>query len=199
MHLSRNAVRLTEERKALAEANIPRMESYAGLIARRYGVPRDRAYDVLIARLVELAGRWDGDTIAFKGFLHNGIRFHHVAFDVINDRSGDHDAGMRRGGRRLAEADRLNLEDVEPPAHHNGFAWIDADDEFEWLIRTLPKREQEIMRLRFIDGLSVREIGDRVGLASSRVADLIKRCLEILKYRMEVKDGLTGDAAAARR
>lgn len=51
----------------------------------------------------------------------------------------------------------------------------------EDLLSTLPEREQEILRLRFFDGLTQTEIAARVGISQMHVSRLLARSLETLR------------------
>lgn len=53
------------------------------------------------------------------------------------------------------------------------------------LLRVLDEQEREILRLRFGDELSQREIGDRVGLSQVQVSRLIRRALTRLQAAAE--------------
>jgi RNA polymerase sigma-B factor len=51
-------------------------------------------------------------------------------------------------------------------------------------MRALAAREQTIMRLRFFEGLTQREIADRVGISQMHVSRLIRRSLDDMRSRM---------------
>lgn len=53
------------------------------------------------------------------------------------------------------------------------------------LLDTLPKREAEILRLRFYDELTQTEIAERVGISQMHVSRLIRRCLLDLRAHLE--------------
>jgi RNA polymerase sigma-B factor len=55
-------------------------------------------------------------------------------------------------------------------------------------MRALAAREQTIMRLRFFDGLTQREIAERVGISQMHVSRLIRRSLEDMRTRMADPD-----------
>jgi len=48
----------------------------------------------------------------------------------------------------------------------------------------LPAREREILHLRFYEGLTQREIADRVGVSQMHVSRLIRRSIESLRKRL---------------
>jgi len=50
----------------------------------------------------------------------------------------------------------------------------------------LPAREREILRLRFIEGLTQREIAEEVGISQMHVSRLIRRTVERLRERIAV-------------
>jgi RNA polymerase sigma-B factor len=45
----------------------------------------------------------------------------------------------------------------------------------------LPDREREIVRLRFAEDLTQREIGERVGISQMHVSRLLRRALDQLQ------------------
>lgn len=51
-------------------------------------------------------------------------------------------------------------------------------------MRDLAEREQQIMRLRFFDGLTQREIADAVGISQMHVSRLIRRSLDDMRLAM---------------
>ncbi|HMG41881.1 MAG TPA: SigB/SigF/SigG family RNA polymerase sigma factor [Acidimicrobiales bacterium] len=53
------------------------------------------------------------------------------------------------------------------------------------LLDTLPRREAEILRLRFYDELTQTEIAERVGISQMHVSRLIRRCLLDLRAHLE--------------
>jgi RNA polymerase sigma-B factor len=64
-------------------------------------------------------------------------------------------------------------------------------------MRILADREQEIMRLRFFEGLTQREIADQVGISQMHVSRLIRRSLDDMRQQMAEPDARP--AAAPRR
>ena len=53
------------------------------------------------------------------------------------------------------------------------------------LLRTLPPREAEILRLRFYEEMTQSEIAERLGISQMHVSRLIRRCLLELRGRMD--------------
>ncbi len=62
--------------------------------------------------------------------------------------------------------------------HFDRFADIDM---VEQLMRRLPEREREIVRLRFYEELSQSEIADRVGISQMHVSRLLRRSFEQMR------------------
>jgi RNA polymerase sigma-B factor len=78
-------------------------------------------------------------------------------------------------GDTLAIADRLGAEDegfelAEERAALLGASW-----------RALPALERDVLRLRFFDDLTQREVGERIGYSQMHVSRLIRRALERLR------------------
>jgi len=59
-----------------------------------------------------------------------------------------------------------------------GFEFVDMSVAVGPTVRALPKREREILRLRFVDDLTQREIGERVGVSQMHVSRLLRRALD---------------------
>ncbi len=68
-----------------------------------------------------------------------------------------------------------------------GFELVERGQAIAATWRTLPDREQRVVQLRFVDDLTQREIGERMGISQMHVSRLLRRAL----------DRLHGAAAAA--
>ena len=73
----------------------------------------------------------------------------------------------------------------------------ESDDHYEMvelgeavapIFRALPRREQEILKLRFIDDLTQSEIATRIGISQMHVSRLLRRTLDKLN-RATSEDG----------
>jgi RNA polymerase sigma-B factor len=53
------------------------------------------------------------------------------------------------------------------------------------LLRSLPAREAEILRLRFYEELTQSEIAERLGISQMHVSRLIRRCLLELRETLD--------------
>ena len=67
-------------------------------------------------------------------------------------------------------------EDVD-----NEVASVDTRDELVSHLARLPRRERELVRLRFVDELSQTEIAERLGMSQMHVSRLLRRALEALR------------------
>jgi RNA polymerase sigma-B factor len=52
------------------------------------------------------------------------------------------------------------------------------------LLRQLPRREQQILEMRFIDEMTQTQIGARIGVSQMQVSRLLAQCLAQLRHRM---------------
>ncbi len=59
-----------------------------------------------------------------------------------------------------------------------GYEFVDMSVAVGPTVRALPQREREILRLRFVDDLTQREIGERVGVSQMHVSRLLRRALD---------------------
>ncbi len=65
---------------------------------------------------------------------------------------------------------------------------LDRRDQIEFAMKALPGRLQDIVRMRIWEGLGYREIGERLGLTRTRVAQLEAVALRRMRARLEVHD-----------
>jgi RNA polymerase primary sigma factor len=82
---------------------------------------------------------------------------------------------------------RLNLiEDEQRPSPEQQVTMVFLQEELERVLKSLPPREEQILRLRYglDDGYaySLQEIGSRFNLSRERVRQLEKRALKRLRY-----------------
>jgi RNA polymerase sigma-B factor len=71
-------------------------------------------------------------------------------------------------------ADTIGEED-------DGYTRVEQRTDIDLLLAELDPREQQVLRLRFIDDLTQREIAERVGVSQMAVSRLLSRCLPRLK------------------
>lgn len=81
-------------------------------------------------------------------------------------------------GLEVAIGSRLGDEDPE-------FDSVESRVEVRDLLRRLPDREQQIVYLRFFEGLTQAEIAERVGLSQMHVSRLLARSLEELAAHVD--------------
>ena len=55
-------------------------------------------------------------------------------------------------------------------------------------MRALPQREQEILRLRFVEDLTQTEIAERMGVSQMQVSRLLRRSLDRLRVVAEASE-----------
>jgi RNA polymerase sigma-B factor len=81
-------------------------------------------------------------------------------------RPGDDEAGRTLG-------DTIGAEDPH-------FGFVDIGQALAPAFRALPSREQQILKLRFIDDLTQSEIAERIGVSQMHVSRLLRRALDKL-------------------
>ena len=73
--------------------------------------------------------------------------------------------------------DAVTLGDMEP-----GFAAVEARVTVRKLVKLLPTaRERQIVKLRFIDGLTQSQIAERVGVSQVQISRILRACLDKMR------------------
>ena len=80
---------------------------------------------------------------------------------------------LRAGKRDQARAEPLSFDPVAP---------VDPDEPtFADLVRVLAEADQDLLRLRFVDGLKLDQLADQLGVNECTIRRRISRCLARLK------------------
>jgi RNA polymerase sigma factor for flagellar operon FliA len=58
---------------------------------------------------------------------------------------------------------------------------LNGEELFNKVIRSLPKREKKVFRLRYLYGLTMKEVADLVGISESRVSQILSQNTEYLR------------------
>ncbi len=66
-------------------------------------------------------------------------------------------------------------------ADDRGFEDVEARFELAPALGALPEREQSILRMRFVAGLTQTQIADRVGISQMHVSRLIRKSLQLMR------------------
>ena len=97
-------------------------------------------------------------------------RSHRVSLTELLGLSSDEDGRSREPGERMDVEERLALEAELQRLRKE--------------LDRLPERERQILRWHDLEGLKLREIGERLGVSESRVSQLRTRALGRLRDRM---------------
>jgi RNA polymerase sigma factor (sigma-70 family) len=99
----------------------------------------------------------------------------------------------------IADLDMLNLADTRPSAE----AIVSARDELRALIAALdliPPRARQVFILRRIEGLTLKEIGERLGLSVKTVENHMSKAIAVFTANIHQSDALSGsDSVSAWR
>lgn len=83
---------------------------------------------------------------------------------------------------------------VEVIPHGDGISWINrmdwnSDSEYvASMVRRLPERDQKILGYYFEDDLTLREIGEKLGLSEARISQIVSNLLRDLRSRLSRAD-----------
>jgi RNA polymerase sigma-B factor len=148
---------------------------------------RDHGWSVRVPRsLQELAARVDAAAEALTDELGRSPTTDEVATRCDVSVEQVIEARATRTAHRADSLDRPVGEEHEDtvlgllPSEERGYERVEHALDLEELLRTLPDREREILRLRFAGDLKQREIAAVTGLSQMHVSRLIRRALETL-------------------
>lgn len=175
-------VPLTADRQALAAAHVGlagwwlRENPWA---ARWFG---EDAYGMALAAIARAAGEFRPELgFAFTTYASQCIRYAML-------READHREHPKRKARVVSlhaelGPDRVTLLDMVPdrPADERDLTASEAADRVADLLRRVTPREREVLRLRYLDGLTLSEVADRLGISNERVRQIEKIAIRRIK------------------
>lgn len=86
---------------------------------------------------------------------------------------------------RAQDAMPLEALVTDPADHGGGFEELEGRLALDGAIAGLEERKQEMLRLRFIDGLTQTAIGERLGMTQFQVSRLLRVSLEELRAQLD--------------
>ena len=146
---------------------------------------RDKGWAVRVPRgLQELSLRIDRATERMSGELNRSPTTEELAEDLgeepesileaVEAGSAYHALSLEAPGREGTEgavlSDALGEED-------QAFEAAESRATLSRLLRSIPQREREVLRLRFVEDLTQSEIGERIGVSQMQVSRLIRQAL----------------------
>lgn len=122
--------------------------------------------------LLQIASKWDHLKSSWVSYASMKVRF------FLKDRLRELDGGRRKHWLRMCQVTGscLDQEDrnlLDPGMIMEPGRDIEELEQFESLIRPLPGRLREVLRLYFSSGLRMREIAVQTGISQARVSQLI--------------------------
>ena len=90
------------------------------------------------------------------------------------------------GGTNADDKDLEVIDRRPDPWAKNPFVELSNKDMVEYLIRGLLPAEKTIIQMYYMDNLSMREVGEKIDISESRVCQIHKTALEMMKFRAEL-------------
>jgi RNA polymerase sigma factor (sigma-70 family) len=161
---------------ALVERHLPMVY---GAARRQLGAESDQAEDVAQAVFILLARRAGtiSADVSLPGWLYNATRLTAANVRRAAER-------RRRFERKAGDAMRERLRDDE--SSPNELRWSDIEPELDAALARLGSRDREVIVLRFLSGLSLRAVGDAVGMSEDAARVRVARSLTKLRRLMGV-------------
>jgi RNA polymerase sigma-B factor len=151
---------------------------------------RDRAWSIRVSRgIQELNSRVGREADRLSGILGRSPTIDELA--EATETSVEQVLEARQG------AQAYNTVPLEAPvgddgeaaerfgAEDPGFAVAERRAELARGLETLPERERRIILLRFFEGLTQREIADRIGISQMHVSRLLRRSVERMRLQLQ--------------
>ncbi len=151
---------------------------------------RDRAWSIRVSRgIQELNSRVAREADRLSGILGRS--------PTIDELAEATQTSVEQVLEALQGAQAYNTVPLEEPigddgetterfgAEDPGFAVAEQRVELARGLETLPERERSIILLRFFEGLTQREIADRIGVSQMHVSRLLRRSVERMRLQLE--------------
>lgn len=171
--------RLTEAQRRLAEDYIPLARSLARPLKLRFPRSYQELDSASLMALVEAARDFDpARGVSFATFAR--LRIRGALADVgrsMRLRGIDGPAPLVVALTPYSEHHGSVLVASEPPPVGSGLEDLES---FERRIRPLPARHREVIRLYYLRGMKLSEVGQALGLSTARVCVMRQEALRLL-------------------
>jgi RNA polymerase sigma-70 factor (ECF subfamily) len=144
-----------------------RHRDWVAALAYRFTEDSDASLDVMQETFLYLLRKFPGFrlTANLKTFLYPAVR--HLSLAV-----------RRKAGRYQATADDLEqLEQTPSPSEPAA-----AASDLQIVLTALPEEQREVLLLRFVDGLSLAEIAEAMGIPLGTVKSRLHNALDTLRH-----------------
>jgi RNA polymerase sigma-B factor len=151
---------------------------------------RDRAWAVRVSRgIQELNARLGREADRLSGLLGRS--------PTVEELAGATESSVEQVLEALQGAQAYNTVPLEEPigddeepvdrlgAEDPGFAVAEQRAELARGLEALPPRERSIIILRFFEGLTQREIAERIGISQMHVSRLLRRSIDRMRSQLE--------------
>jgi RNA polymerase sigma-70 factor (ECF subfamily) len=150
-----------------------RYRNWVVALAFRFTGDSDAALDVLQETFLYVLRKFPGFrlTANFKTFLYPAVRNLSIA--------------ARRKAERYhaSEAELKQVEDTPAPTRSSS-----ASGELDAVLAALPEEQREVVLLRFVDGLSLGEIAEAMGIPLGTVKSRLHNALEALRHDQRTRE-----------
>ncbi len=177
-----------------------RFRPYLNVIAQRHLDERLQSRldyaDVVQITFLEAARDFDsfrGDTVEsllawLRNILRNNVHTAHQQHLTAQKRSARKEVTLRvsseSGGSSLGMQDILPSESSSPSQR---MMRDEASVVLASCLEQIPETQREAIRMRYLEGMSLKEISDRTGKSEMAVAGLLKRGLRALRDEMATR------------
>lgn len=183
-------------RTKLFERHLPLVKAIAGEMRRRLSIPlriqRDELESAGMVGLMRSAGRFKPSRgTAFITYAAPRIRG--AIIDWMRDEDWRTRTQVRDAARRAEEGEKppvmLSIDGMGDllRSPRSDMKAIDDAESFDRILRPLPREMKTIVTLYWRDGLTMREIGQAIGIGYSRVSQLHTAAMGILREETQRK------------
>jgi RNA polymerase sigma factor (sigma-70 family) len=159
------------EQVATLEAHMPTVERMASRLSMKHRAPVEDLVSAGRVGLAEAVRRHDGRN-EFKAFAFFYIRGHMMDF-----------IRWRCRPMHPPQIHATCAPGALPDSTDSHEAGIDQKEQVAVLMSRLPQRLQSIIRMRFFECLTLREIGERLGVSKARASDLVRHAIKTIQRR----------------
>lgn len=161
---------LTPAQQAEVVSLLPVARRCARAFGRRHDVPADDAWEAAVFGLIEAVQQWQPGGGAEKETF---VRI--TVWRQLIDARRSYHARQRWDGIPAGDVESASAPD---PVDHDAELWA-------YLTAGLTPRQQHVLRLRYVDGLSGGETARAVGVHQSRTSRAESDALEALRVRFQ--------------
>ncbi len=176
-----------ETRNQIVTENLRLVEKLAKVKKKMVASPQVSYEDLVSAgypALIEAADHYEQEKGPFETFASKRIKgaMSECVHDILRWGRRNTNRKTCKSGKSIPDGMSISsLDDLPPDYYDSSLVYYDGGDLFDSITQPLSELGRKVLRWYFVDGLTYKQIGEKLGVVESRVAQKVRKYKDQLR------------------